>query len=47
MAFDPLQPVKVDLLAQWKSLVPTSVDRVSGSPDIVNQICVRFFRHYE
>jgi hypothetical protein len=42
MAFDFLQSVEVDFPTQWESLVPTGVDYVSGSPDIVDQFCVRF-----
>jgi hypothetical protein len=42
VALDFCQPVEVDFPTQWKRLVPTGVDDVSASPDIVDQFFVRF-----
>jgi hypothetical protein len=49
MAFDLPQAVEVDFPAQWESLVPTGVDYLPGSPNIVDQfrVCLWLLRHYE
>jgi hypothetical protein len=42
MALDLLQASKVDSAAQAKSPIPILIDRLSGSPDIFDQLFVSF-----